>query len=148
MQSITPDDANCRVQAIRDLHKEIDHLLYRYGEHPERNSQAAQELQSYSHRESVEIAYNQGTMLIIVVADQAMAFSKTVTEPVQAVAPWTCIRALLEASALACWLLDPKIDAHMRVQRSFAFRYRTRGYVVRSHNITSFERSRQCIYGV
>lgn len=123
MVPITPDDAIRMVLVVRDLHEETARLLNRYGYQPLANSQAEQELQSFPRQESVKTAYSQGALLIEVVADQTIAFTKTVTEPVQTVAPWTCVRALLEASALSCWLLDPKIDVRTRIQRSFAFRY-------------------------
>jgi hypothetical protein len=62
-------------------------------------------------------------VLIEVAADQLMAFIKTVSQPAQSIAPWTCTRALIESAALAAWLLDPSLDIRTRVQRSFAFRY-------------------------
>jgi hypothetical protein len=62
-------------------------------------------------------------VLTEVAADQLTAFIKTVSEPVETIAPYTCVRSLLEATALACWLLDPAINAHARVARSLAFRY-------------------------
>ena len=120
---MTPDDAIRMVQVVRDLHEETARLLNSYGYQPTANSQAELELQSFPRQESVKTAYSQGTSLIEVVADQTIAFTKTATEPVQTVAPWTCVRALLEASALACWLLDPKTDVRARIQRSLAFRY-------------------------
>jgi hypothetical protein len=61
--------------------------------------------------------------LIEVAADHLIAVTKTLTEPAQTVAPWTTARAVLEASALSCWLLDTKITARVRVGRSLSFRY-------------------------
>ena len=68
-------------------------------------------------------AYSQGTIQLEVSADQMMAFAKTITEPTLSIAPWTCVRAIIESSSLASWLLSPSIDAATRVMRSFAFRY-------------------------
>ena len=120
---ITPSDALLMVQVVHNLHEETASLLNEYGHEPLANSQADRELKSFPRRESVMTAYSQGTSLIEVVADHAMAFTRAVSEPVLTVAPWTCIRSLIEASALACWLLDPQIDVRMRIQRSLAFRY-------------------------
>ena len=41
----------------------------------------------------------------------------------ETIAPYTCVRSLLEAAALTCWLLEPAIDARTRVARSLALRY-------------------------
>ena len=46
-----------------------------------------------------------------------------VTEPVQPIACWTCIRTLLEACARAAWILDPTVDAEARVRRAFAIQF-------------------------
>jgi hypothetical protein len=90
---------------------------------PSPGSQAAQELVTPSGRQFVETAFSQGTMLIIVTADQAMACKKTLSSPMETFAPWTSGRAALEASALGCWLNDLNIDRATRIQRSLAFRY-------------------------
>jgi len=68
-------------------------------------------------------AYSQGTSLIEVAADHLIALTRTLTEPAQGIAPWTIARAVLETSALSCWLLDTKITSHLRVGRSLALRY-------------------------
>lgn len=111
------------VQVIIDLHDNTGMFFNESGYVPFPNSQAALELQTYKRPESLNTAYSQGTVLIEVVADQLMAITKTLKQPVQTIAPWTCTRAALEASALATWLLETNINAHTRVQRSFAFRF-------------------------
>lgn len=90
---------------------------------PSSNSQAQAEIRKVPRPESVQTAHSQGVLLVEVVADQLTGFLKTITEPVETIAPWTCIRALLEAAALACWILDPNINVQTRVGRSFALRY-------------------------
>src|SRR5689334_24770729 len=110
MTTITPDDAIRMVRIVHDLHEEMARLLNEYGYPPLAKSQADQEIRSFPRRESVITAYGQGSVLIEVVADQAIAFTKTLTEPVQTIAPWTCVRALLEASAVERWLFDPNLD--------------------------------------
>jgi hypothetical protein len=123
MNPVTPDDVPLMVQVLRNLHDEIGRFLNEYGDQPSPNSLAAVELRTFQRPESLTTTYSQGSILVEVAADQLMAFTKTVTEPVQTVAPWTCVRAVIESCALAAWLLDPNLDARTRVQRSFAFRY-------------------------
>jgi len=123
MHSVNKDMAIKMVEAIRMLIKETKIFLEESGKKPASSSVAESEIRTFSHPKSVKTAYGQGNILIEVVADHLMAFTRTVTEPVMAMAPWTCIRGCLEASALACWLFDPAIDAQRRVRRSFAFRY-------------------------
>ncbi|HJZ12149.1 MAG TPA: hypothetical protein VJ521_08360 [Acidobacteriota bacterium] len=56
-------------------------------------------------------------------ADHLVAFADSLTEPAKTVAPWTCVRGLLESSAIGIWFLNPQIDVRERVARCFAFRY-------------------------
>ncbi len=46
------------------------------------------------------------------------------TEPVAVYGPWVCVRAVLESSAVAVWLLCPEIGAKERAKRSFAFLFK------------------------
>lgn len=85
-------------------------------------SKAVAELASFRTK-SVQAAYSQGDLLIDVSADHLIALFRSLTEPVLTIAPWTSVRAIMESSALASWLLDPSIIARERVQRSFSFRY-------------------------
>lgn len=62
-------------------------------------------------------------MLIEFGGDHLTAFVKHSTEPVEAIACWTCVRSMLESCALSAWLFDPTADAHTRVGRTFALRY-------------------------
>jgi hypothetical protein len=111
------------IEQLHILHDSIGQLIESQGTQPVRDSKAYIELHSYVRPESVITAYSQGSILFEVSADQLMAFAKTITEPAQAIAPWTCVRAIIEASALASWLLASSIDAATRVMRSLAFRY-------------------------
>jgi len=90
-------------------------------ETPALNSQAAQEIGSFSRRESVATAYTQAGMLFESAADYSMALVKAFTLPATAIAPWGITRNVLEMSALATWLWDTKIYAFQRVQRSLIF---------------------------
>jgi hypothetical protein len=53
-----------------------------------------------------------------------MAYISTLQEPAKTLSPYTCIRSMLESSALALWLYDTNIDARERVGRCFGFRYK------------------------
>jgi hypothetical protein len=110
-------------QALYHLHEESGRFLNNCGHQPSETSIAATELGLFQEPELVKTAYAQGSALIEVAADHLVAFIRTTTEPVQTVAPWTCVRATIESGALACWLLAPDINVRTRVQRSFAFRY-------------------------
>jgi hypothetical protein len=111
------------VGQVGTAHDRIAAFVAPYGNTPTTNSVADQELATFTRQESLRSAYSQGIILVEVAADQLIAFKKTVSEPVQTIAPWTSTRALLEASALACWLFEPNVDAPSRVQRSLAFRF-------------------------
>lgn len=62
--------------------------------------------------------------LIESASDHAAAFVKTITSPIQPIACWSCVRSMIETGSLASWLLDSHIDAHTRVKRGFAIRYK------------------------
>jgi hypothetical protein len=123
MNPLSRDDVIRVVQAIRKYHDQVGQFLKDSGHLPAADSKGLQELNSFVHPESVSTAFSQGTILIEVAADNLMAFTKTVAAPIQSIAPWVCVRAVIEASALATWLLDPTADAKERVQRSLALRY-------------------------
>jgi hypothetical protein len=124
MGKVTVDDVTRMVQALVNLHDKTGRILDGYGHDPSPGSQAADELNEFDNPEFIRVAYAQANMLMEGAADHLTAFVKTVTEPVQTVAPWTCVRAAIECGALASWLLDPSLDMRTRVQRSFAFRYK------------------------
>jgi hypothetical protein len=86
-------------------------------------SQAAKELATFVRPESLVTAAGQAAQLIESVAEHVGAFVRTITNPIQPIACWTCVRSMLESSALAAWILDPTVDAKTRVGRSLALRY-------------------------
>ena len=114
--------ANLRA-ALVELRDELAQHVAPYGHAPVPGSIADLELQAFPRAESVHTASSQAWMLLDVTADQLTAFLKTVSEPFETIAPYTCIRSLLEAAALASWILDPTIDVRTRVSRSLALRY-------------------------
>ncbi len=119
----TYDMARQMLAGIPPLHNAVaaffnDHLGRAFPHAPA----AVEEAGAYDP-EVIRTAYSQGSMLIEVAADHLMGFSKTMTEPVEVFAPWVCVRAVLEASALASWFLEPGITTEERAKRSFAFKY-------------------------
>lgn len=117
------DDLERMTRGVRFLHDETGKFLEAGHEIPAVGSKAAADLAEFRGPVSPMEGYVQGTFLIESAADQMMALLKTITEPVQTFAPWTCYRALLETSAIAAWLLDPDLDGRTRLQRSLALRY-------------------------
>lgn len=73
--------------------------------------------------DSLVTAWGLASQLIESGGEHVTTFVKTITEPMEPIACWTCVRSMLEPCALAAWLLDPGIDARTRVGRSFALRY-------------------------
>lgn len=111
------------VVALQDFLDQTSVLWNQQGEKPEPVSQASLELVTFVRPESIGTAYSQALILFEAAADYSMALVKTLTEPAQTIAPWSCARSVLETSALATWLWDTKINARQRVQRSLAFRH-------------------------
>jgi hypothetical protein len=74
---------------------------------------------------SIKTALSQANIALATSADHLEALDKLVGEAQYAVAPWTCARGVLEAAAIATWLLDTTIDATERVGRSLALRFAT-----------------------
>ncbi len=109
--------------SVANLHDQIGQFINKTNSQPAPDSYVMNERYSFPREESVMTAHSQGWLLCEAAADQLMGLTKLLTEPVQTIAPWTSVRALIEASGLAAWLLNPNIDVATRVQRSFAFRF-------------------------
>lgn len=88
-----------------------------------RDSPADCEIRSFSRPESVKTAFFQGMMAVESAADHLEGLDLLVRGRDFAIAPWTCARGLVEASAIATWLLDTKIGVKERVSRSLALRF-------------------------
>src|SRR5215469_13492301 len=122
MSFLTRDDVISMREALNALHDEVGRFLESHGNRPAPGSKLAAEMTVF-RADEVMCAYLHGSLLIQIVADQLTALTKTITEPVQTIAPWTCLRALLESAALSAWLLEPDIGGKVRVQRSLAHRH-------------------------
>ena len=94
-----------------------------HGNKPKPGSPADHELAISPCPESLATAWCKAVQLIDSGREHVAAFVRTITEPVQPIVCWTCVRSMLEPCSLASWLLDPHIDAHTRVGRVFAIRY-------------------------
>lgn len=73
--------------------------------------------------ESLVTAWCMAAQLIELGGEHVTVFVKTITEPMEPIACWTCVRSMLESCALASWLLDPSIDERTRLGRVFAIRH-------------------------
>lgn len=87
------------------------------------DSQADQEMKGFARTESLVTCTALAGQLIESSGEHVTAFVKTITEPMEPIACWTCVRSMMETSSIAAWLLDPKVDAKTRVGRTFALRY-------------------------
>ena len=116
------DIARCR-EALLDLHTRFGAFVNAQGILPRPNSPALLEESDFVHPESIRTVISQSNQLIEVVGDHLTAFVKTISEPLETIAPWTCVRTILESAAVAAWLLDPSIEARARVGRSLALWY-------------------------
>lgn len=95
------------------------------GPAPVPGSPADREERAFARPELVRTAFSHGLVATESAADHLFALDSLIGGQQSALAPWTCARGLLEASALATWLLDSTIDAVDRVGRSMALRYAT-----------------------
>jgi hypothetical protein len=117
------EDVLNMLSAVRSLLDETAQLYNQYDNQPAANSTASQEQKSFPNEELIIDVHSRGLLSMESAADHLMVFVDSITEPAKTVAPWTCVRGLLESSALAVWFFDPMVDAKVRVGRCFAFRY-------------------------
>jgi hypothetical protein len=110
-------------ETLAGLHDDIGHYLSDSGMDPKPNSLAEIEQAHMCKAEQLSVAYSQGQLLIESAADHALAVTRLLVQPVQTLAPWSCLRVSLESAAFSCWLLSEKIDAKERIARSLAYRY-------------------------
>lgn len=71
--------------------------------------------------ETAKSAHVQSGLAIVIAADHMRALERELTEPVMTFAPWTTARGMLEAAAVAMWLLGD-VDLNTRVARSLSLR--------------------------
>ena len=110
-------------EALMLLYRVIPSLRGEIGGRPVPGSPYANELSLSRRKESLDTARSISLMLIESGGEHMTAFVKMLTEPMEPIACWTCIRDMLEPCARAAWLLDPAIDADTRIKRTFAVRF-------------------------
>ncbi|MEX0780112.1 MAG: hypothetical protein WD491_05565 [Balneolales bacterium] len=116
-------DTKNLISAIDLLIDKSGELVNKHGVDSKPGSISSKELSSFQRPLSLKTAYSQGHTFVEVAGDQLMAFSRTLKEPIQTIAPFTCGRSVLESCSLAVWLLNNEIDSNERVKRSLAFRF-------------------------
>jgi hypothetical protein len=122
--NFTREDIKNLTINVHFLFEQTSQIFNKYNNNPASNSIAFQEIAVFQNPELVNTAYSLGNLSMESAADHLIAFADLLVEPVKTIAPWTCVRRLLESCALACWFLNPDINALNRVRRSFAFRYK------------------------
>jgi hypothetical protein len=121
---------NMPLSQVRGIQPAIELLLDRSsalratcdGE-PPAGSPLALDLASATRPESIATAVSIGDLALEYAADHLSAFARLMSEPIEVLACFTCIRSMLEMSAIGAWVLDPAISSHDRVQRVFAKRF-------------------------
>lgn len=111
------------VDVVNRLFSETGRLFNQHENEPLSGSIAAQERTSFQKPELVRDVHYRGVLSMEAAADHLVSFADLLIEPAKTVAPWTCVRGLLESSAIGIWFLSPDIDVEERVARCFAFRY-------------------------
>ena len=109
--------------SLTRFHEEAATFMQSQENEPVAGSVAATERATYPRADSPLTVAAIASILIELVGEHVTAFVKMITEPVEPIACWTCVRSMLESSSIAAWLFEPGIDAQTRVGRSFAIRY-------------------------
>jgi hypothetical protein len=121
---MTPNDVVAVFRnSLNQFHDEAAAFIRSQGTDPLAGSVAAQERATFPNPESLYTVAAIANILLESVGEHVTAFVKTMTEPVEPLACWTCVRSMLESSAIAAWLFEPGIDVKTRVGRAFAHRY-------------------------
>ena len=121
--TVTREHVLTMIDAVNRLFNETGRLFNQYQNEPSAESIAVQEQMNFSTPELVRDVHYRGVLSMEAAADHLVSFADLLTEPSKTVAPWTCVRGLLESSAIGIWFLSPDIDVRERVARCFAFRY-------------------------
>ncbi|HMD89138.1 MAG TPA: hypothetical protein VKF38_08245 [Anaerolineaceae bacterium] len=123
ISKFTYEDVLNMLSTVHNLIDGSAQIYNKYNNEPASGSLAVQERNSFSNQVLIKDVHYRGILSMESAADHFMAFADSMTEPAKTIAPWTCVRGLLESCAIAVWFLDPTIDAKTRVGRCFAFRY-------------------------
>ncbi len=110
--------------ALEAFIDESTEIINKYSLNPLPGSKAAQELANFPEKDLLVDVYSRGTLCFESAADHFMAYATTLKEPAKCMSPFTCVRSVMESSAIALWLFDTNIDAKDRVGRCFGYRYK------------------------
>jgi hypothetical protein len=121
--TIDPEHVLRMIDAVNRLFSGTGNLFNQYQNEPSPGSIAAQERMNFPTPELVRDVHYRGMLSMEAAADHLVSFADLLAEPSKTLAPWTCVRGLLESSAIGIWFLTPDIDVDERVARCFAFRY-------------------------
>ena len=105
------NDVRQLTDALCGVHNAIVDYIAIYKNQPSLNSKAMTELGDSRYHKAISNAYSQSGIQLLIASDQVIGLSRALTEPVLTIAPWTCVRAILELTALGSWLVDPNIGA-------------------------------------
>ena len=83
----------------------------------------AQELHDSAKPEPITTAVSIGGLALEFAVDHLHSYAKIITEPIETLSCFTCIRSMLETTAIGTWLLDPTITSFDRIARVFAVRF-------------------------
>jgi hypothetical protein len=119
----THEDVADMVSVLHNLIDGTNQIYNIYNNEPAPDSLAHHEQNSFADPELARDVHYRGIQSMESAADHLMVFADSMIQPAKTVAPWTCVRGLLESCAIAAWFLDPEIDVRTRIARCFAFRY-------------------------
>lgn len=109
--------------AITALYDGTAELYATHGDQPAPDSLADKDVRESARSESILTVRAMAGLLIEYSGEHLTTFVKILTEPIEPLAAWTCVRSMLESCALSAWLTDPSIDNKERIARAFAHRY-------------------------
>jgi hypothetical protein len=118
-----PDEISQLTEMLGELHGDIVDYIAIYNNQPAITSPAIIELGDSRYHKAIGNAYSQSGLLLLMASDQLIALTRTLGELSLTIAPWMCVRALLELTAVASWLVDPCIGVRERAERSYALRF-------------------------
>jgi hypothetical protein len=90
---------------------------------PVAGSTFAQELATSCRPESITTALAFGDLAVEFAGDHLSSYVKIISEPIETLACFTCVRAMLETIAVAAWVLDPTISSFDRIARVYSVRF-------------------------
>ena len=105
------------------FYKEAGELLREHDNVPIAGSQAAKEVAEDPSPDWIVLAQSISGQLVEFGGEHVTGLVKLITEPVEVIACWSLLRAMIEGCAFGVWLTDPAIDAHVRAGRVLALHY-------------------------